>query len=1776
MAGRSWPTVAILVSLGCCWKSAEGACFVHQSCSSCLSEFDDKTACLWYKSPLSKTDGSCLAGSTGERPTILDGDLAVTDSYSTWSMEVSTGARADFMVWYIDQYSEGACYATQCAKEGRCDLGYFPVWNQPCYGNNLYPNYRILKCCREQRNFDGYLLGFDSLEGVVQGDLFYASCCSACWPGQVSKGCDAYNPGECKTCPKGRFNPISEVGGECKLCQPCAEGLERNYCGPSQRGRCDECEIGRFKELGVEGVSTDRCQKCPSCPHGSVRVDCGGSSPGTCKRCQAGQFYSTPFCRICGLCQSQAGHMQDRFGCGGRSEGVCSACSQGRYAVGQACTDCETCPADALPDWVAGLDVSANPPVLVGCGSVSKGRCVRFGVAIEDDVQRCQAEGVNDAFCRGSAINLRWALAGLTFDQLKTLGGDTCTVDSGVCIAALWRVELRRRMAPITGRDSGNSISESGEEMLVLGEWWPEELDGSWPMALGLRLTENASDAFLAKVRLRNFPRSLPAGSGYFIRVSFSDNGNACCGSSREVPLVADTGEFTIVGSTAAMEAALDAAPELSDRGKPVQALTQMQDACADDGDGSPDAVILQRVACDRASAMRLAEPLGASSMSAAPLILDAAEKPEFAARMATVSAAEARNLRNAIEQLRKESETTWLPSTSSSWQLLGIKAATYEVTAVGGIWTNQAAAHVPLAQSVSLNSPYGILLQESLKAADLANSSLRAWRRESDYAAAELKEFLNDLKTIDMLLGNGSYWSGYNVVRQSQAVLKKLKLSLQTGVPTKQSERETWFRTAFERIGINAFMHLGAWSSSWRNGIDWRITSEVGNLTNFPPPLERRTAGLRGEIVVEAVPFGEASLPDDAAPLEKARARVWGRFQQMAKLIDDMYRNGPSDSGETETLFTFTSEGLPRMRRLNSWGQNGDENETTVIPFQSQTTPNPGAEDSRTTEETIPETPTSFQTLDKLAADTLDIVNFVQELTEKVLDMMNRPGNTLLAGSFPHLTGCGLARRLCLSDLMDTFPQSLAIEDAILGFGSRSVRPWATTEVEYKRLSLAATEVVRMARARCRLFEEVLLRTADLRETLSETHLANLALKRAVEAANHIALVAHVASTPGPIIPALVAPGADWRRKDICSLLRKSMDKTYSSADRLGRRRLTALEDLATLIGGGDWGFGHVPWRVTLQVGRYEAFRLSDAVDAARAELERSLASAINKTFHSRVGLLRKEFHPEDAPVAFAALHHQGAAVFQIAAPVARVPVLMHKEAYAFFLSHHSYVLPLKPEDAEAPVAANAYSTDPHVELRLRRLSGPRGIPRRINDDHLKFTTRHAKGECKPLWERPERGGAALWPMEEVWVVEALDGSTQSKLKIDEHTSLRLLFQVDVPQQTPPWTILDGPPDVLYELAEDGECDGLSTIFGQKLESTTTTQFLVVEDTTQTTTTKTNKVVYIGPNGESRSKPFKVPMTTTTTVFNESLFQVGQSDTEKAKSTASGGVFGVVDWLMDSFPMWFVVSILVASTCVMFTGCGYTCWCCKRRARRHKQLSKVAALPPEVDQEQMETLKSKVEEAIRVGLRPRSPKNASEVEGQDVPTIHVTGCETLGPKTGVLEANWGPTDTPRDLTPSIDGGSCCEYDSEVSSSSSSDGLANGKCREGNANNHDTVSKCSGWTDGATPIESSNSSEQASPRSSLSSPCEDCTQQPQTQAEIPFGGIQDIVKTLGGSAHDETAVGSSADSDSSESVQFDGCGDSPQLASNPVDSGEISETPLDRTQTERVDAVDLS
>ncbi|CAE7892771.1 unnamed protein product [Symbiodinium microadriaticum] len=1380
---------------------ASGACFKHVSCTSCIAESNDAGYCMWYTQPRLEGIGACVAGHPGYAPPQeLSGQLA-TDAYGLWSMALSTGETAYFTVHDIDQISDDSCYTTECLYQAQCDPGYYAVENNPCYSDDVFPAWRELHCCRQQRNINGYLRGFEATHGIIDGKLFYASCCATCYPGEVIVGCHAYFAGVCQTCAAGRFNPTGSPGSSCEECQPCEAGKIRRGCGPATAGLCVECEAGsEFKTIGLEGAWTDTCQACESCPRGHVRVGCGGADPGYCSPCVGGSFFAAPFCRTCFTCIQG-----ERRGCGGQQIGVCTDCRSGRYEVANtegACLDCETCSEDEAEMSADGFQVS-GPWVRVGCGAAATGKCVRMAAQLNlEGVTRCPTAADPEALCEGASVSARWTMHGLSLRQLDAEYGN-CTAEASLCLSGFWRVALYRREID----------NFAGAEVAELGDWFSAELEQESSL--------DAPNAVLMKRGLQ-LPSGLPEASGYFLRVFFFDAGGSCCAGTSVAPLFADSEDLSLAGHLLDVQAAVDVAAEDISSGSWQAAHTLLSDTCAShtgDIEGTWEA-------CERSKALQLGLPAGQRSLlpfallhssgsadiaalGAAFPVKEAGERlldmeqihevmvqlippnltvwrslvqPLFAAPERLLSNSTSNGTGpsspNATEEPSGEANESQGNASSNASAASGSNASnSSNATAESGTTSTTSTTAGPVLLDFTEESAEALLEQlkrEALQAAAGAEALRAQWQSEVSSCVQLLAPKLRELQEIDKLLGESAEAAGFSVVRMAQAATWKLRKELQDLVnATDLVEKEQKSIDVLQRIGSMALMMLGTWGQSWYHGLEWRLLVQVDSAAwppNMMPPMG-----------------GGLSMPG-AVPIADTRQRVWEPFLEVA-----------------ESWFSFAEEIRLELENQTDFGTSAL---SRLLPIMH------GA-------------------VDQVAA-----------FTEEVLEPYAREGSMLFAGPLPNISqpaSCG-NRGWCLSFVARQVSEELALEDAWDGFGPQAVRPWIDPRVEDLRLKRASTEILQMAWGRIRIFEELLLQVIDVRDIQKEPSISAAASAQSTHIAAHIDVIlqwskwSNMSSSAGSD-----RPEAAWHWHELRKL-RSALDLSRRSAALLARRRLSRLELLTAWVSGQrDDGYSTGPatwsWRQpwspwSLHSAGSPAMALFDASAAAAAKLEAAIGEQELHAATRAQAYLRIDISSDLHPVAYAGLVQTGSAMLRLMAPAGRDHMMMHSDAKAFLISLPASQLPdplqAGAETGEAPSGA---FPQPHVELRLKRLSGAFDAADTSveppQEGTLPFVTRHDRGTCMPLAQiqaekAPEIVPAALLPLDGFWVLTARDGTTARLLQIDEGTVLRLLFEIDVPDGTPPWPLLSDTRDVLYKLPEDGLCSGLRPIFGSAPETST------------------------------------------------------------------------------------------------------------------------------------------------------------------------------------------------------------------------------------------------------------------------------------------------------------------------------------------------------------------
>ena len=674
----------------------------------------------------------------------------------------------------------------------------------------------------------------------------------------------------------------------------------------------------------------------------------------------------------------------------------------------------------------------------------------------------------------------------------------------------------------------------------------------------------------------------------------------------------------------------------------------------------------------------------------------------------------------------------------------------------------------------------------EALQAAAGAKALEEQWQSEVSSCVQLLPGKLRELQEIDKLLGESGEAAGFSVVRMAQAITWKLRGQLQALVnATDLSQKEQHSVEVVQRIGSMALMMLGTWGHSWYHGLEWRLLVQADSAS-WPP--------------VMTAPLGGAELPPGSVDIADTRKRVWEPFLQVA-----------------EDWFDFAED-----VRFHVENQTGSTSLTRLLPIMRAA------------------------------------IAQVSDFTELVLEPLTREGSMLFAGPLPNISlpsSCG-NRGWCLSFVARQVSEELAVEDAWEGFGPQAVRPWIDPRVEDLRLKRASSEMLQMVWGRIRIFEELLLQVVDIRDIQKEPSISAAASAQATHIAAHIDVILQW-STRSNMTTGSDRPEAAWHWHEL-SKLRSALDRSRRSAALLARRRLSRLELLTAWVAGQrddgyaagpatwSWRRPWSPWSVQREGSPANA--VFEASGAAAAKLEAAIAE---KELHAATraqAYLRIDISSDLRPVTYAGFAQTGSAILRLTAPTGRDHLMMHAEAKAFLISLPASQLPdpLQPgaETGEAPSGAFPQQ---HIELRLKRLPGAFDAADTSveppQEGTRPFVTRHERGTCMPLAQiqaekAPEIVPAALSPLDGFWVLTARDGTSARLLQIDEGTVLRLLFELDVPDGTPPWQLLSDTRDVLYKLPEDGTCSGLRPIFGSAPETSTFPSTTRTTLYTQTATT--------------------------------------------------------------------------------------------------------------------------------------------------------------------------------------------------------------------------------------------------------------------------------------------------------------------------------------------------
>eukprot|EP00931_Biecheleriopsis_adriatica_P106679 TRINITY_DN8107_c0_g1_i2.p1 TRINITY_DN8107_c0_g1~~TRINITY_DN8107_c0_g1_i2.p1 ORF type:complete len:1998 (+),score=392.70 TRINITY_DN8107_c0_g1_i2:92-5995(+) len=1423
-------------------REASTACWKQLSCQRCVAQTTEQATCLWHSPSRLPGTGICVAGELGYKPPKPSSAEIAEDAYGLWSMKLPDGRSASFTVSDVDQVSEGSCYDMPCSYQGKCNVGYYATSNKPCYGDNTFPEWRLVTCCRQQRNANGYLRGFEAVDGIIQGKLFYAACCVECYPGEVNSGCHAYHPGECVTCPKGRFNPVSRWDATCLECEPCGPGMARYGCGPSTGGLCRECKEGTFKLLGLEGSFHDECTECEKCPKGYIRAGCGGDNAGWCEPCKGGSFFASPICRNCAFCELG----RQRRGCSGKQPGVCTRCDSGKYeAPNGNCIACAPCDESELPQTVDGLNLT-GAWVRVGCGGFSPGKCIRFAAALDTkDSELCPSAKYSNALCEDTELSLRWTVAGLPTAGIEADFGN-CTEAAGLCLSAFWRVLVFRRRLDTFG----------GSEIEKLGEWFSEDVAS---------LQQSGIEHASLLARGLKIAKGLPEGPGYFLRVSLHDRGGSCC-LEEAVPTSAESEDFVLASRSKAEENLWRSLDDVSE-GRWEEAIA-VSDAACRDSDSSR-----AWEGCERAKALQLGLPAGQRALVPLPFLLNV-ETPELAARTASHAVTQVGELLQQWEKVY-EGVGARLPSNTTAWASLveplvtllsehgrrlqsEEENASSNTTAEGNSSQTGATSTVAPASSTAAPtttqavtaeslpaiidaSPLAALRSGALEAAFAADALGEQWASEVASSAQLLPQRLKDLREVDRLVAESAIAAGFDIVRMAQASIWSLQEDLSSfNDSLSVAEQEQMLSTALQRAGNLALMLVGTWKNSWYPGLEWRLLAEVGDASMWPP------AGVTWQ------DFGGVHASLGAVETNRTRRRVWEPFVEVTQAWLALAEQGPlmPPLPTTTTELQSTSEVEASTTSVTSTPAETSTAAASSTPAQSstaaQTVTNLSSGNVSNGSNATRRLDSGQQPgwapsgLPVLAPLVRQVMLLVDQMTEEVLEPLTRPQSKLLAGPLPNISQSSLgicgskARGWCLSFASNYFDEDLALGDAWHGFGAAEMRPWVDPRIEDLRLKRAASEMVSLMWGRLRLLEELLMQLADVREIQREPHDAAESAAAARAAADHMASLVTWAHVPGNFSVEGDRLDSAWHFQEVSVAIRGTLDEGRSSAARLARRRLGRLERLAAWAAkwkddgkpeGPDWSWRQpwAPWSARKASGD-SSTSLLEASEAASAAFLQGISDAEAHASVRSQAYLRIEAGLDDRPVAYGGLLRTGKALIRLRAPKGMERLMMHSQADAFLISPSMApgVSPLQPAEDSGDAPSASYNT-PHIEVRLTRVGGgfDTGMMEPPEPSGAQpFLTRHERLSCSPmskllLEEHPELVPGALLPLDGLWTLTVRDGTTAKFVTVDEGTVLRLLFKVDVPDGVPPWKLLTDSTDVLYRMPEDGKCDALRPIFG-------------------------------------------------------------------------------------------------------------------------------------------------------------------------------------------------------------------------------------------------------------------------------------------------------------------------------------------------------------------------
>jgi len=1252
---------------------------------------------VWHKPAGLEEFGTCLASfidtTESSQPDLglsnEPGDF-VPIPHARWSTTEEGGQTTYFSLPFVDNSSLESCTDMPCARSPSCGAGFYPVLDEPCYTSPDLQEFRILRCCRMQVNWNGFLLGFEERGHMLQGTLQHTSCCTPCSNGQYSSGCTALSGGECLDCPTGRYNNDNVPGRNprtsCFQCEPCPAGFYRANCARANPGVCLPCEDGDVKTAGLEGSWADTCERCPSCPRGSERIECTATETGRCQHCGNGQF-DAGYCRDCDTCTEGA-----RTGCGGSRLGVCALCAPGvNYRSNDRCERCETCP-----------DQNGISTVRVGCAGESPGECYRLEASLPQMPQPCfSAAGTLSAACPGATLPLQWVLHGIDGVALAAGSGD-CTA-TGVCAVGLWHAALYHR-------SSGNP---AGDEVVRLMEGTPEDMD--------FEAVADSGDSSYNATTGVTLPTDLQDGAGYFIRIFFEEFGAAA-----SFQLTADSEDFAVAGEAAILQAQLAEAEDALSSGDRAGAAAHYTQICNQGAAG----LLEVQIACQRSKAMTMG--LLDRGVPAATLSLPhSSEAPAARAEAAATQVMQAEPLLHMWENL-----TTFylqvFPSDLASWQA-SVDETRGATPVDDGNLTNVSETTTDPPEQVYTLAHLAVLAETV--ATGLAEQKAE-WKDEIDYVADALRVSLSELKTLDTSFARAAEAVGFRLAGMAQGVVQHLWDSLQIEPP--QASRRPWFAEAMDTIGASCVLLIGSWSASWDHDTAWGLHAELGDVDAW---LSQALASDES--------FGNSAPPSTAPPMTTTIKRLWTHFRSVAQLW----------------LARWQTE-------LDSIGDPATVNMTAIA--------------------------------DK-AALAMELLDFVEDVTQEVLEPLRREQAELLRGSLPTVRGCS-ADGLCLRQAMQLFPESAAA--AAMAHGLRSnLRSWVSNAENSEYLGRIAAELAPLGLRRAVLLERVLLQMLDLRDLWGEYNTLEVHVAAATEAERLLMVASGLArrltSTAGDSDPA--AADSEWRFEQIWRNLQPAALSGLPSIRHMAYRRLRRFEQLASHTIDNIVLYYPIPWDPLTG----SSSELSASINEAVTALGNYLDSLIIRT-PTATGQILYSATALTSPTLFAALEADNVALLNLAPADGLAALKVRSEARAFLVAPSSTAFAINDQTsttAQSPPSVPVQGE--FIELELRRL--PAGVE--SLDGEAQFTTRQQRTRCESL----DASGAPqdiMWLQADgVWLLNVRDGPTHSPIEIDEGSQLMIFFTVEVPSGDPPWPLIAGQSGSLFRLPFRGDCEMVTDI---------------------------------------------------------------------------------------------------------------------------------------------------------------------------------------------------------------------------------------------------------------------------------------------------------------------------------------------------------------------------